>query len=69
MAFRTLEDGRVVARSGSLSFLQAAETRAITELDKTLTELGLDGWELVSHIHSDQPLQAETFYFKREIGD
>ncbi len=41
--------------------------QAITDLDGTLTQLGLAGWELVSSTQVVQRTPVEAFYFKRPL--
>lgn len=38
----------------------------LTDLDDTIAQLGLDGWELVSHSHVENP-RIWSFSFKRPI--
>lgn len=64
---------------GYLSFLSNLQNSEITDFEnlaKTITQLGLEGWEMVSHISTHVSLgsirdksDAEAFYFKRQINE
>jgi hypothetical protein len=60
-----------VAQLGVLSFFgQPAEQDSnITSLRDTMTSLGQQGWELVSHTWITEPSSAEAFYFKRPVQE
>jgi hypothetical protein len=64
---RSIGDGETLVMLGNVYFLRTAERVAITDLSSAITQLGLDGWELVSHTELQHPAQIEMFYFKRQI--
>jgi hypothetical protein len=59
---------RALVASGELVFARTPEAvQPVTDLHGTLTQLGLAGWELVSHTQVVQPTPVEAFYFKRPL--
>jgi hypothetical protein len=61
--------GMTMSCIGYLQMLAAQGGRelVISDLGPAMAELGLDGWELVSHTTVSVPIPADMFYFKREI--
>ncbi len=60
-----LEDGRVAIMHGLLRHLGVGEDRVITNVHEEIAQLGLDGWEMVSHTEITTPTPIQIFYFKR----
>lgn len=57
---------------GALIFLnpfQSEDPEPILSLSSAIPQLGLEGWELVSHSVAAPPDGWETFYFKRPVED
>ena len=57
----------LVARRGFVALAGSDESKTITSLAGTLRELGLDGWELVSHAEITEPAIAQNLWLKRPI--
>ena len=64
-----LDDGYLI-KGGALGFLNPFQEFAVTisSLEQVVNELGLDGWELVSHTVVPVPVPGmEVYFFKRPI--
>jgi hypothetical protein len=62
--------GMTMSCIGYLQTLTASGGKelVISDLAPTMAQLGLEGWELVSHGTVSVPIPADIFYFKREIA-
>lgn len=66
VGFIDIDEERVLAKAGSVHFFSTPDNDfKFTELDRTMTLLGADGWELVSHVEVTLPIRGAEFYFKR----
>lgn len=64
-AFKLNED---IVTGGYLKFLGTEkEVERITDLGERIAQLGLEGWELVTHTPVISPANIEFFYLKRVI--
>ena len=60
----------LIAKRGFVFVCGGAEPgKPVVSLNKTIAELGHEGWEMVSHSHLDQGpgKKAQSFYFKRPL--
>ena len=65
----TEEDGCLRVHGGYLRFFRSPEeAQLITERGSTIAQLGLDGWELVSHTVRSDPIHQDVYYFKRLLA-
>ena len=64
------EGSSIFAKSGLLRVCGSSEpVENITDLHDKMAELGLDGWELVSHTDLISHSGHQAFYFKRPIEE
>jgi len=55
-------------RRGTLKYIGSTKkAEVITEIDDTIAQLGLEGWELVSHMESTDHVKFQVLYFKRPL--
>ena len=67
------DPGKATVVSGHVLFLRTGEQRTVHSFRQTVTELGLHGWELVSHtttrLSDRHNLDRDVLMFKRHIRE
>ncbi len=66
-----VQDGDVIIASQIIVNFMNSQAEPIYQkkLIDTFEQLGLAGWELISHSEVQQPTAIEVFYFKRPIEE
>ncbi len=69
----TEDPTKLTIAGGYLLFFRTRERRDVTSFGETVAQLGLDGWELVSHtrtqLSADLRLACDGLMFKRPISE